>query len=98
MAEKDAAFGTAREVSNKRTIDLDDIDRQNLKMPQRGVAGAKIIESDAAACMAQGVDETRRFVDIVKRRGFGDLYDEAMREIGPVSQQRNQRPQPRSIG
>ena len=55
-------------------------------MPQRCVAGAKIIEDDAAARMTQCVDKPRGFVEVVECRRFGDFDDEATRKIGPVPQ------------
>ena len=59
MAEKDPALRPASQISNQGTVDLDDVDRQDLKMPQRGVAGAKIVERNAAPGSAQSVDKAR---------------------------------------
>ena len=57
MTEKNPGLRPARQISNQRAIDLDDAGRQDLKMPQRGVAGAKIVERNAASGTAQGVDK-----------------------------------------
>ena len=59
MTEKNPGLRPARQISNQRAIDLDDVDRQDLKMPQRGVAGAKIVERNAAPGAAQSVDKAR---------------------------------------
>ena len=67
-------------------------------MAQRGVAGAEIVERDAAAGAAQRADEARRFLDVVERRGLGDLDDEPAGELGLGAQLRDQRPQPRPVG
>jgi hypothetical protein len=90
-------FPAVCEVSDEGAVDLDSIYRQNLKMPQRGVAGTEIVESYTAACVTQRVDKACRLLDVIQCRGFGDFYDEAAREIGPVSHQRNQRLKPRPV-
>src|SRR6202035_1402388 len=64
MAEKDPILRPAAQISNQRAVDLDDVDRQNLKMPQRGMAGAKIVECDAAPGITQRVDKAHRFGDV----------------------------------
>ncbi len=97
MAEKDPTLRPLCQIPHKGTIDLDNVDRQDLEMPQRGMPGAKIIECDTAAQPAQGVDKARRFLYIAKRCSFRDLDNEAARELGTVTQQRHQRPQPRPI-
>src|SRR5262249_24901675 len=57
MAEKDPTLRSALQTSNQGTVDLDNVDRQDLKVPQRGMAGAKIVECDAASDIAQRVDK-----------------------------------------
>ena len=71
---------------NERAVDLDRVDRQRLQMSQRGMAGAEIVERDAAASLAQGADEARRFLNIVERRGLGDLDDHPAGDFRPVAQ------------
>ena len=53
-------------------------------MAQRGEAGAEIVERDAAAEIPQRADEARGFVDVVERRGLGDLDHQAARDLGLV--------------
>ena len=81
MAQNHPVLAAIGEAADKRAVDLDGIDRQHLKMPQRGMAGAKIVERDAAAGMAQGLDKAGRFVEVVERRGLGDLDDQAVRPV-----------------
>src|SRR5215469_13200821 len=50
--EKDPRLRPVSQISNQGTVDLDDVDWQDLKIPQRGVAGAKIVERDAAPGIA----------------------------------------------
>ena len=59
MAKKNPGLRPARQISDQRAIDLDDVDRQDLKMPQRGVASAKIVERNAAPGTAKSVDKAR---------------------------------------
>ena len=98
MAQKNLVVRAAREIVDERTVDLDGIDGQALQVAQRRMAGAEIVERDAAAGVAQRADEPGRFLDIVERRGFGDLDNEARGDVGPVAHLRDQRAQPRPIG
>ena len=86
MAKKDAALGPLRQIPNKGAIDLDYVDRQDLKVPQRGVSGAEIVERDAAAEPAQRVDKARRLLYVAECRRFRNLDDEAPRKFGTVAQ------------
>jgi hypothetical protein len=97
MAEKDPTLRPAPQILNQGAVDLDDVDWQDLKMPQRGVAGAKIVECDAASGIVQRVDKAHRFGDVTQGRSLRDLDDEAACDVAAVAQQRNQRPQPRAI-
>ncbi len=73
MAQEHLVLGILREVSHERAVDLDGIDAQRLQMPQRGEAGAEIVERDAAAEIAKRADEAHGFLDVIERRGLGDL-------------------------
>ena len=55
-------------------------------MPQRGMAGAKIVECDAAPGIAQRVDKAHRFGDVTQGRGFRDFDDEAACDVATVAQ------------
>jgi hypothetical protein len=85
MTKKDPGLGPLRQIPNKGAIDLDYVDRQDLKMPQRGVSGAEIVERDAAAEPAQRVDKVRRLLYVAECRRFGDLDDQAPREFGTIA-------------
>ena len=86
MAEKDPTLRPAPQISNQGTVDLDDIDRQDLKMPQRGMAGAKIVECDAAPGTAQRVDKAHRLGDVTQGCSFCDFYDKAVCDVAAVAQ------------
>src|SRR6516162_6011560 len=73
VAEKNPGLRPAREIPNQRAIDLDDVDRQHLKMPQRGMAGTKIVKRNAAPRMTQSIDKARRFCDVTQCCGLRDL-------------------------
>src|SRR5256885_14720737 len=67
-------------------------------MPQRGMPGAEIVERDTATSLAQRADKTGGFFDVVERRGFGDLDDDAARDLGAVAELRGQGTQPPAGG
>ena len=98
MPEEDLVVGAAAEIADKGAVDLDRVDRQRLQMPQRGMPGAEIVERDTATGLAQRADKTGGFFDVVERRGFGDLDDDAARDLGAVAQLRGQGAQPRPVG
>src|SRR5262245_47806182 len=75
MAKKDPALGSLRQIPHQRAIDLDDVDRQDLQMPQRGMSGAEIVERDAAAEPAQRVNKACRLLNVAECRRFRDLDD-----------------------
>jgi hypothetical protein len=86
IAEKHPGLWPTSQISNQRAIDLNDVDRQDLKLPQRGMAGAEIVERNAAPAMAQNVDEARRFRDVTQCRGFGDFDDKAASDVTAMTQ------------
>jgi len=90
IMEEDPFLLALREIPDERAINLDSVDRQDLKMPQRGMAGTEIVESDAAARMTQRIDNPRGFLDVVECRRFGDFDDEAARKVRPVPQHGHQ--------
>src|ERR1700738_152154 len=97
MAKKDPGLGLLSQIPNKGAIDLDYVDRQDLKMPQRGVSGAEIVERNAAAEPAQRVDKARRLLYVGECGRFRDLDDQAPREFGTVAKLRYQQPQPWTV-
>ena len=46
-------------ISYERTIDLDHVDVEHAQVPERGKAGAEIIQRHTAAETAQGADKPR---------------------------------------
>ncbi len=63
-------------------VDLDDVDAELAQIAERGVAGAEIVDGDAAAEILDAGDEAARFVDVVDRRAFGDLDDQPLGDAG----------------
>ena len=84
MAKKHPALGSLRQIPNKGAIDLDYVDRQDLKVPQRGVSGAEIVERDAAAEPAQRVDKARRLLNVAECSRLRDLDNQTPREFGAL--------------
>src|ERR1700737_3601643 len=69
MTKKDPTLRPLHQIPNKGAIDLDYVDRQDLKMPQRGVSGAEIVERDAAAEPAQRAAKApREFRTVAQQR------------------------------
>src|SRR6516225_7831940 len=66
MAKKNPGLRTVRQISHQRAVDLDDVDRQDLKMSQRCVSGAKIVERNATSDAPQSVDKARRLGEIAQ--------------------------------
>ena len=85
MTKIDLTLRPLRQIPDKGAIDLDYVDRQDLKVPQRGVSGAEIVERDAAAEPAQRVDKARRLLYITEGRRLRDLDDQAPRKLGTVA-------------
>ncbi len=94
IMEEDPFLLALREIPDERAINLDSVDRQDLKMSQRGVAGTEIVESDAAARVMQRVHEACRLFDVVECCGFSDFHNQATGEVGLTAHQQNQRVEP----
>src|SRR5437764_14449271 len=73
VAQKNAISRAVREISDKRAVDLYSIHRQALQVSQRSMPGAEIVERDATAGIAQGVDKPDALLDVIECRGFGDF-------------------------
>ena len=66
-------------------------------MPERGVAGAEVVERNFAAKVANLGDEIRRLFDIVEGPRFGDFDDQPLGDIARIPKQGEQQTQPRSV-
>ncbi len=75
--DDDAIILVGLQVVDERAIDLERVDRQALQMRQRGIARAKIIESDLDAECFQRGERHVDFGDIVEHDVFGKLDREA---------------------
>jgi hypothetical protein len=71
VAQEDPIFRTICKVLYERAIDLHCVYGERLQVPQSCMTGAKIVESDTAARVAQRVDEPNGFLNIVECRCFG---------------------------
>ena len=67
-----------RQVLHEGAVDLDQVDAELAQIAERGVAGAEIVDRDAAAEILHPRDETTRLIDVVDRRRLGDLDREAL--------------------
>ena len=59
-------------------VDLDDVDAELAQVAERGVAGAEIVDGDAAAEILDAGDEAAGLVDVLDRRALGDLDDQPL--------------------
>src|SRR6185437_9586046 len=65
--------GVAQDFAHEAAVDLEVIDREVLEVPERGEAGAEVIERELAAELLQRLDEAVRLGEARDRRGLGDL-------------------------
>ena len=63
----------ARGVLQERAIQLEAVHRQAVQVPQRAVAGAEVVDDDAAAELVALLDQFERRLQIVEQPRFGDL-------------------------
>ena len=68
----------SREVLHERAVDLDDVDAQPAQVAERGIAGAEIVDRDAAPEILGARDEAGRIIDVLERRHLGDLDGDAL--------------------
>jgi hypothetical protein len=78
-------FRVGAEILDERAVDLDHVDAELAQRPERGVAGAEIVERHAAAELLQHAHELHqhahelhRRVYVGDRRGLGDLDGEPL--------------------
>ena len=72
-AHERAVVFRARQVLHERAVDLDDVDAEPAQVAERRVAGAEIVDRDAAAQILRTRHEASRLVDVLDRGGLGDL-------------------------
>ncbi|MND09886.1 hypothetical protein D3C83_335540 [compost metagenome] len=63
-------------------------------MAEGRVAGAEIVERDAAAEIAHFGDEVCRLVDVLERHRLRDLDRHSLGDLALSAQQRDQEPEP----
>ena len=98
MRTKARSSSELHDVLHEGAVDLDDIDAELAQVAERGVAGAEIVDGNAAAEILDAGDEAARLVDILDGRALGDLDDEAFGDAGMRAQQRAQSRPPIGIG
>ena len=79
------------EVLHEGAIDLDEVDAELAQIAERGVAGAEIVDGDAAAQILDAGHEAAGLVDILDRRRLGDLDREPLRHARMRAQHRAER-------
>ena len=89
-----AVIGRARDVLHESAVDLHDVDAELAQVAKRVVAGAEIIDRDAAAEILQPRDEAAHVVDILNGDGLGDLNDQPFADPRIGSHQRFDRGPP----
>ena len=87
-----------REVAHEGAVDFHHVHGQRLEVTEGGVARTEIVDRHLAAKLAHGRDETRRIIEVVQRRGFGNLDDKPFGKVPAVLQARDQRAQPAAVG
>ena len=89
-----AVVGGVGNVLHKGAVDFYDVDAELAQVAERGVAGAEIIDRDAAAEILQPRDEAAHVVDILNGDGLGDLNDQPFADPRIGSHQRFDRGPP----
>ena len=67
------------EVAHELDVDLEVVDRQVLEVGEAAVAGAEVVEREAAAERCQPLGQRAGLVDVLRRGGLGDLEHEVAR-------------------
>ncbi|MNC42567.1 hypothetical protein D3C75_913850 [compost metagenome] len=71
---------------NQRAVDLQFAQRQRVQVGEAGVAAAEIVQADAQASVAQGVQVRHRRAFGVEDGGFGDFQLQPLRGDGVLLQ------------
>jgi hypothetical protein len=74
------------DVLHEGIVDLDDVHPKLAQIAERGIAGAEIVNGDAAAEILDPGNESPGIVDVLDRRTFGDLDDQPRGDIGVCAQ------------
>ena len=73
-------------MAHELHVDLQVVDRQVLQVGEAAVAGAEVVEREAAAERRQPLGQPRGLADVLGRRGLGDLEDHVARVGARVGQ------------
>ena len=67
---------TVHRVADELAVDLEEVHRQVLEVVEAAVAGAEVVEREAAAERAQRLREADRDLGLLDQRRLGDLEHE----------------------
>ncbi len=68
-----------RDVAHEGPVDLHQVHREVAQIVERRVAGAKVVDGQLAARLAQGIDPHPVLIAGLHQQGFGDLDDDVRR-------------------
>jgi uncharacterized membrane protein len=68
-------LGSLIDGAHERAVDFDRVDGQHVKLPERGIARAEIVDGDAAAEIADSGDKAGGLLDVLERGRLGDFHD-----------------------
>src|SRR6185437_2101807 len=74
----------AQDLAHEAAVDLEVVDREVLQVPERGEAGAEVIERELAAELLQRLDEAVGLREAGNGRGLGDLEAD-LRAVEPAA-------------
>jgi len=63
----------ARQAGDEGAVDLDGVDGQGAQQPERGVAGAEVVDGDAHTQRLQALELAQRLLSVVHRGALGEL-------------------------
>jgi len=69
------------EILDESTVDLDNVDVQQLQILKRRVAGSEIVNGDPAAEFLQRVDKVDGLIDVFDRDRLGNFDDDAIQQF-----------------
>lgn len=68
---------------DEAAVDLDPVERERLKLAQRRIARAEIVERDRDPAVPETLDDRQRLLTVLHERGFGDFdFKPAGRKAG----------------
>jgi hypothetical protein len=84
---KSAVVVRLDDVLHESTVDLDDVDAELTQVAERGIAGAEIVDGDAAAEILDPGNKPTRLGHVLDRGSFGDFNDQPLSSAGMDTQE-----------